>query len=153
MNPKRVLVGLDGSAAAGAAAEWAATMVAPDGEVVAVTGIGAPLIAQAAGSAASGLGMFPEQHSRRDAAAQSLESWCEPLRSAGVTYRTVIEDADPVHAILDTARREDADLIVIGHRGDQGTLHRLFQGLSDHLIDHCRRPVVVVPYTESAAGA
>ncbi|HVW32795.1 MAG TPA: universal stress protein [Acidimicrobiia bacterium] len=149
MNYKRVLVGMNDSPAAASAARWAAEAAAPDGEVLAVTGSGAPLIAQAAGSAATGLGMFPHQGTRREEAARALETWCEPLRETGVTVRTFVEDTDPEQAILDVARREDVDLIVIGHRGETGLLHRFFQGLSDHLIDYCRRPVVVVPYSEA----
>jgi len=52
---------------------------------------------------------------------------------------------------LGTARREDADAIVIGRQGDTGLLHRLFQGVSDHLVDHARRPVVVVPFHPAGA--
>ena len=62
-----------------------------------------------------------------------------------MTYRTVVSDTDPVRALLQTARREQADLIVIGHQCDSGFVHRLMQGLSDHLIDHAKLPVVVVP--------
>ncbi len=74
-----------------------------------------------------------------------MEEWCAPLQAAGVAYRALVSDAEPVRALLDIARREDADLIVIGHRNGSGFVHRLMQGLSDHLIDHSQRPVVVVP--------
>jgi nucleotide-binding universal stress UspA family protein len=119
--------------------------VGPGGEVVAVHSRGTALIGQAAASAATGLGMFPHVAGRKEEARQSLEGWCEPLRESGVAYRLVVSDADPVRALLDQARREDADLIVIGHRNGSGFVHRLMQGLSDHLIDHAQRPVVVVP--------
>jgi nucleotide-binding universal stress UspA family protein len=68
------------------------------------------------------------------------------LRGSDVAHRMIVSDADPVHALLDVAHRENVDLIVIGHQGNSGFVHRLVQGLSDHLIDHARRPVVVVPY-------
>ena len=145
---KRILVGVDGSSAAAAAARWAAGAVGEGGEVVAVHATATPLIGQAAASAATGLGMFPHLKGRKDEARQALESWCSPLRDSGVAYRTVLSDADPVRALIDTARREDADLIVVGHNGDSRFLHRLVQGLSDHLIDHAKRPVVVVPSGE-----
>ena len=141
----RILVGVNGSAAAAAAVRWAADTVAEGGEVVAVHATGAALIGQAAVSAATGLGMFPDIKGRREEARRVLEGWCAPLQEAGVTYRTVVADTDPVRALLDTARREDADLIVIGHQCDSGLIHRLVQGLSDHLIDHAKQPVVVVP--------
>jgi nucleotide-binding universal stress UspA family protein len=145
MELKRVLVGVDGSAAAQAAIAWAAGAVGPGGEVVAVHASGTALIGQAAASAATGLGMFPHVADRKEEARRTLEGWCAPLRVSGVAYRLVVSDADPVRALLDNARREDTDLIVIGHRSGSGLVHRLVQGLSDHLIDHAQRPVVVVP--------
>ena len=148
METKRVLVGVDGSEAAQAALRWAAEAVGPGGEVVAVHSTGTALIGQAAASAATGLGMFPQHVSRKEEARQSMEVWCAPLRNSGVPFRTAVSDAEPVRALLDCARREDADLIVIGHRNGSGFVHRLMQGLSDHLIDHSQCPVVVVPSTK-----
>jgi len=142
---KRILVGVNGSAAATAAMRWAAEAVADGGEIVAVHASGAALIGQAAASAATGLGMFPNAKGRKEEARRALEGWCGPLEEAGVTYRTIVSDKDPVHALLDVAQKEETDLIVIGHQGDSGFLHRLVQGLSDHLIDHASQPVVVVP--------
>src|SRR2546423_1194529 len=75
------------------------------------------------------------------------EQWCQPLRDADVPYRTLVARGDPVHELLHTARKEDVDLIVIGHQHDSSFAHRLFRGLSDGLVDHARRPVVVVPYS------
>jgi nucleotide-binding universal stress UspA family protein len=145
MELKRVLVGVDGSAAAEAALRWAAEAVESGGEVVAVHSTGTALIGQAAASAATGLGMFPHLAGRTEETKRALDQWCAPLRDAGVAYRMEVSDADPVKALLQVARREDADLIVIGHRNGSGFVHRLVQGLSDHLIDHAQRPVVVVP--------
>lgn len=142
---KRIVVGVNGSPAATAAMRWAVGAVAEGGEIVAVHASGAALIGQAAASAATGLGMFPNVGGRKEEARRALDGWCEPLREAGVSFRTVVSDTDPVRALLQTARREETDLIVIGHQGDSGFLHRLVQGLSDHLIDHAKVPVVVVP--------
>jgi len=146
MELRRVLVGVDGSPASAAAARWAAQAVGDGGEVVVLYAIGTALIGQAARSAATGLGIFPhEKGGPKEEARRVLDQWCLPLRDSGVRYRTVVSDADPVRALIHHGRREDADLIVIGHQGDTGVLHRLVQGLSDHLIDHAKRPVVVVP--------
>jgi nucleotide-binding universal stress UspA family protein len=142
---KRVLVGLDGSAAAAGAARWAAEAVRDSGgEVIAVHAAGASpeLVTEATVSAGYGLGFFSDGGERAaDLSHRLVERWCRPLRDAGVPYRTVISEQDPVHALLDTARQEDVDLIVIGHRGQTGLLQRLFHGLSDQLVDHARRPV------------
>jgi len=145
MELKRILVGVDGSPAGAAAVRWAAGVVADGGEVIALHATGTALIGQAAASAATGLGIFPHRKDRRAEARRIVEEWCRPLRDGGIPYRPLVSDSDPVRALIDAAKREDADLIVIGHQGNSSVLHRLVQGLSDHLIDHSKRPVVVVP--------
>jgi len=149
MNAKRVVVGIDGSPAAAEAARWAAEAVrGSDGEVVVVHALGATpeLVREAAVSAGRGLGFAPTGSAPPTEDHRLEESWCRPLVDAGVAHRTVVSKLDAVQALLETARSEDADLIVIGHRGDTGLLHRLFRGLSDHLLDHAHRLIVVVPY-------
>jgi nucleotide-binding universal stress UspA family protein len=146
---KRVVVGIDGSEAAGEAARWAAEAVRDTGgEVIVVHGLGGSpeLMREAAMSAGRGLGFAPSGSPPPTEDHSIEESWCAPLADAGVPHRTVVSKLDPVQALLGTARDENADLIVIGHRGDTGLLHRLFRGLSDHLLDHAHCPIVVVPY-------
>lgn len=124
--------------------------------MLAVYGVGTSpeLVREAFTDAVHGLGLTPAGETERDELGHLLdEGWCRPLRDAGAAYRAVVSPLDPVHALLDTARREDADAIVIGHQGDTGFLHRLFRGLSDHLVDHARRPVVVVPFHPSAGSS
>ena len=148
---KKVLVGIDGSPASEAAECWAADAVRDcGGEVVAVHVIGSPLVRQAAEDVITGLGMSHSRLMRSGAEAGRLveEEWCQPLRDASVTYRTIFAKGDPVHELLHAARKEDVDLIVIGHQCDSSFVHRLFKGLSDDLLDHARRPVVVVPYSK-----
>ena len=147
MELKRIVVGVDGSPAAASALRWAADVVGGDGEIVAVHGTATALIAQAAASAATGLGVVPELEGRREQTQRLLEEqWCEPIRDTGVSYRAVALDTDPVDALLDTARREGADVIAVGHQGPTGFLQRLFRGVCEGLIDEAKRPVVVVPH-------
>lgn len=151
MELKRMVVGVDGSPAAASALRWAADVVGDDGEILAVHGTATALIAQAAASAATGLGAFPELEGRRAEAQRMLEGrWREPLRDTGVAYRAVALDADPVDALLEIARQEDADAIVVGHQGPTGFLQRLFRGVCEGLIDEARRPVVVIPHDPMA---
>lgn len=149
MQLKRVVVGIDGSAPAAAAARWAAQAVHDSGgEVLAVyaTGTAPELLQETFTDAAYGLGLASADGAARDELRHLVdEQWCRPLRTSGVRYRAVVSPSDPVHALLDTARYEDADAIVIGHRDDPGILHRLFRGVSDHLVDHAGRPLIVVP--------
>lgn len=145
MDLRRILVGVDGSPAASAALRWAAAAAGEGGEVVALHATGTTLITQATISAATGVGMFRDAEGAKEEARRALDEWCEPLRSAGVAYRAVVSDEEPVDALLGHARLEEPDLIVIGHEASTRFLDRLFQDLSDQLLDAARRPVVVVP--------
>jgi nucleotide-binding universal stress UspA family protein len=152
---KQVLVGLDDSEAAAAAARWAAEAVRESGgEVVAVHALDTSLTRQTVESFMRGLGMPPSDvHDWKAEIRHLLEhQWSEPLRDAGVPYRTMLVDGDPIHALLRAARDNAVDLIVVGHQGGTTFLHGLFRSLSDELIDHANRPVVVVPFHPSAGG-
>lgn len=147
MNLKRIVVGVDGSPASASALRWAADTVGDDGEILAVHGAATALIAQAAASAATGMGAFPELEGRKEEAQRMLEGpWREPVLDHGAAYRAVARDADPVDAMLETAREHDADAIVVGHQGPTGLLQRLFRGVLEGLVDEARRPVIVVPH-------
>ena len=155
MELKKVLVGIDGTAASAAAECWAASAVKDcGGEVIALHVVGSPLVRQATEDVVNGLGMTNSRMARAVAEMRhrAEEEWCQPLRDAAVSYRTLVARGDPVTELLHTARKEDVDLIVIGHQHDSSFVHRLFRGLSDDLLDHARRPVVVVPYS-ARAGA
>ena len=153
MELKRVVVGVDGSTASAAAARWAAEAVHDSGgEVLAVyaTGTAPELVRETFADAAYGLGLSSGGRAATEELRHLVEHWCQPLHALGLRYRVVVSASDPAHALLDTAREEDADAIVIGHQGNTGVLNRLFRGVSDHLIDHARRPLIVVPFRESA---
>jgi nucleotide-binding universal stress UspA family protein len=156
MELRKVLVGIDGSEASAAAECWAAAAVKDcGGEVIALHVVGSPLVRQATEDVVNGLGMMHTRIMRTLAdgdGPRPEEEWCQPLRDAAVTYRTLVARGDPVHELLHTARKEDVDLIVIGHHHDSSVVHRLFRGLSDGLLDHARRPVVVVPYSAREAA-
>ena len=154
MELKKVLVGIDGSPTSVAAQCWAADAVRDSGgEVVALHVIGAPLVQQATEDVVHGLGMVESGLERAQAESARLleEEWCQPLRDAGVPYRTLVARGDPVHELLHIARKEDVDVIVVGHQAESSFAHRLFRGISDNLLDHARRPVVIVPYSKVAS--
>ena len=71
---------------------------------------------------------------------QILEEAERTARERGVTaLATVAAEGDPVHEILECARREGADLLVVGSRG-LGDLQGLFLGSVSHKLSqlaHC----------------
>jgi nucleotide-binding universal stress UspA family protein len=48
-------------------------------------------------------------------------------------------------ALLDIARRESADLVIVGSRGRGGFREMLLGGVGHHLTHHSPVPVVIVP--------
>jgi nucleotide-binding universal stress UspA family protein len=71
--------------------------------------------------------------------------WSEPLRQAGVRFRTKLVVGRPADAILATARATDVSLIVLGMTG-RGMLHELIRGATGrHVLHEAQRPVVAVP--------
>ncbi len=60
------------------------------------------------------------------------------------TLETKLLSGDPAKVIIQTAKQEDVDLIVIS-KGELGTLKELFLGsVSDHVLHHATVPVLLV---------
>jgi nucleotide-binding universal stress UspA family protein len=134
---RRIVLGLDGSEGAHAAAMWSAAVGKAIGvDIVAVT-IFEPIVEWVPRT---------DSNSMWSKVRRELEGpWTEPLRRAGVGFTTdVIEGTNVDAALTHVARERHADAIVIGSGDDVG--HRLHPGT--HLVDHCHLPVVLV-----AAGA
>ena len=79
--------------------------------------------------------------SSRETAAQDLVS---RGRAAGVRVNFLIWDGDPGESIVDAARSEQVDLVVVGSHG-RGQVGRFLIGsVSDHVVRHAHCPVLVV---------
>ena len=75
-----------------------------------------------------------------------VSEWCTPLANRDIEFEPVLVEGDPPQAILDTANRYDADLIVTGARG-LSTLRSLLVGSTTHKLTHLsQRPVTIVPH-------
>ena len=148
MTTRRIVVGLDGSDGAAAARDWCA-VIAPllDAEVVAVHVLDlSPLYFGPATIAALQPPIAEVNEIRR----QQLADWAAPLAAAGVPCRTELVDGRPAAALERVADVEDADLVVVGRRG-QGGFAELVMGSVPHaLADHSVRPLVIVPGVHDA---
>jgi nucleotide-binding universal stress UspA family protein len=77
----------------------------------------------------------------REAAAQDLVA---QGRAAGVRVSFLIWEGDPGESIVDAARSEGADLVVVGSHG-RGSMSRFLIGsVSDHVVRNAHCPVLVV---------
>jgi len=79
--------------------------------------------------------------SEREHVAQSLVA---RGRSIGVTVDFLVWEGDPGESIIEAARAESADMIVVGSHG-RGTVGRFLIGsVSDHVVRTAQCPVLVV---------
>lgn len=68
-------------------------------------------------------------------------------RAAGLTAsgRLVDIDSSVWAALVSAADTVNADVIVTGSRGETGLRALLHSSVSEHIMRHCRRPVMIVP--------
>jgi nucleotide-binding universal stress UspA family protein len=138
---RRIAIGVDGSDSSSAALKWAVRLAKGLGsQVIAIYAIEIPAY-------------FPEpeelpfvldQEWRDGLKSEFEDTWCKPLKVAGVRYRAVMEDGRAASVISDVAERENADMIVVGRRGRGGVAELLLGSASHELVLHARRPVLVV---------
>lgn len=139
MSIARIVVGTDGSENATLALQWAIDIaLTVDAEIVAVHSMGL-LLHPSPGETVPSYG-------HGDEIANELENlWCGPLRKAGVRYRSIFLEGNPVSGLLQTAKEVNADLIVVGSRGHGGFPELRLGSTSHQLLEHADRPVTVVP--------
>ena len=142
MKMQRIVVGLDGSAEAARALEWAADLASLTGaEIAAVTVFDAgPYMSW---------GMAPvyelDFEQLRAGLRNDLDSWCEPLRSRGVAHHPVVREGSAAAELLKEADSVPTDLIVVGSRGRGGFRELLLGSVAHHVTQHSKHPVVVLP--------
>ncbi|HUO47840.1 MAG TPA: universal stress protein [Acidimicrobiales bacterium] len=137
MSIRTVLVAVDDSDGAARAVRFVASVAGPLGaHVLAVHALG--LLAEIDHHA------VPAQTHRQEVAAM-VETWAAPLAEAGVAYRCLLVDGNPVQALLAVAEEEGADVVVVGKRAAAGVPGLQLGSTSQQLVQHSPIPVVVVP--------
>jgi nucleotide-binding universal stress UspA family protein len=66
-------------------------------------------------------------------------------RSKDIEVTALMVKGEPADEILEHARREDADLIVVGHPNRWGLVTAILGDTAHNVIGHAKRPVLVVP--------
>lgn len=144
---ERIVVGLDGSANARAAATWAAALAGPAGaSVLAVHALG--LLERPEPNAAP----VPVERHREEIAARMAGEWVGPLADSGVAYATALRFGPPVDVLLEEADRFAADLIIVGSRGYGGPPALALGSTSSQLANRSARPVLIVPPPDRDTG-
>jgi nucleotide-binding universal stress UspA family protein len=144
MALQRLLVGTDGSEGATRAVEWTAALAKQiDADVIVVH-----VFTFDPAELSDALVVIPqeEMESLKEKHRASLAGpWSEPLRSAGVRFRTSLETGNVAGALLDATKQEGADLVIVGNRGLGGFREMLLGSVGHHLTHHSPVPVVIVP--------
>ncbi len=82
-----------------------------------------------------------------------LDAEVGQVRAAGIRARGVVRPGYPVaEAIVEAAREERADLIVVGSPGQSGIAERLLGGITDAVIGTAPCPVLVMSRSRPAGG-
>ena len=135
-----IVVGLDGSTNSHEAVHWAAGLArALDAEVVAVHALGLLDRLEADGP------MVPTQPHRVEIVERANGRWVEPLVEAGVRYRVVLHDGNPIDVVLHVIDEVGADLVVLGSRGIGGSPAMLLGSTSSHVASRSPCPVMIIP--------
>jgi nucleotide-binding universal stress UspA family protein len=141
---KHILVATDGSDDAGRAIDLAADLVKAYGARLTVLTVGGNVsrdeltqLARAEGGIAEALHLLADR--------VLLDAGARARRGGATDVRTHLAWGDPAEAIIEAARREHADAIVLGRRG-RGRLAGLVLGsVSQKLVCLAPCPVIVVP--------
>jgi nucleotide-binding universal stress UspA family protein len=64
--------------------------------------------------------------------------------SPNVVFSTRLEEGRPATMIVETAKEEDVDLIVMGSRGLGGVTGLLLGSTSRHVVETCTKPILIV---------
>ncbi len=135
-----IVVGLDDSKSAQAAARWTAEQATQTGSrVVAVHAV-----------PKSELWSLSAMQFNADALLRELTqllegTWVAPLRKAGVEYTTLLVRGDPALELLKTAKRVNATMLVLGSKSHSGLADLVVGGTVHKVINRANLPVVLVP--------
>jgi nucleotide-binding universal stress UspA family protein len=85
----------------------------------------------------------------RDAASQQLAAWQEERIPAGISVDVSVVSEVPSEAIVGTAKKIGADLIVMGTRGLSGFKHVMLGSVAERTVRLAPCPVMTVHAPES----
>ena len=135
----KILVAYDGSTAGRRALDWAARLAKDTaGSSVQVIGVAAAL--EAAPPIADAVEPGDSISMRRRELAEAAST----LEAAGVPVSTRLKVGNPAEQIIVAGDEGEFDLIVVGSTGSHGAIRFLLGSVSDRVVRHANRPVMVV---------
>lgn len=94
--------------------------------------------------------LWPQQVLERSTteARQYLESVCSSIREPDIRLWTLMIEGDPASIIVDTAAREQVDLIVMSTHGYSGIARWVMGSVTERVLRAAKRPVLIVRSNE-----
>jgi len=84
------------------------------------------------------------QEQMEKAVKEELQVIESELKEKGFAVKVRIEKGSPFREILRVENEEDVSAIVIGSHGSSNIKEMLLGSVSEHIIRHCKKPVLVV---------
>lgn len=138
---RRVLVPTDFSTGAEPALRWAAALTEAFGaEMVLLHVLDIRLAALA--SMPPDMAPMPAVDELVRSVRTEAEQQMQALGARFPDARTILKEGVPRSVILEVAKAEGADLIVMGTHGRTGLSHVLFGSVAEHVVRHSRVPVL-----------
>lgn len=94
-------------------------------------------------------GVILEDQAR--AAEEKLEEICKSLGKRGVPCRTLVEFGVAYKAIVDAAKKVNANLIVMSTHGRTGLAHVLVGSVAERVLQHASCPILLLRNLAEAA--
>jgi nucleotide-binding universal stress UspA family protein len=140
-----LILGVDDSACSQVAAEFVRRMRWPDGTTATVV-CALPLVVSAVPEAYLVMAEQMEELRREQRAANGrhVAAVAADLTAAGVAAKGIVADGDPRIALVDAARGEKADLLVVGSHGRTGLTKLVLGSVASHVTTHAPCSVLVV---------
>ena len=141
---KKILVPTDGSPLAHQAAEYAADLAKVHGAQIVGVYVIDPFPSIGIGDA-SAIGLQAYLNEAQAAATQSLDDIRQVCVARGVGFDgDTIERNVTYEGILETAKAEDCDLIVMGSHGRKGIEALVLGSVAQKVLTHAKVPVLIV---------
>jgi nucleotide-binding universal stress UspA family protein len=151
-NVMKILIGVDDSPHAQAAIDFVKSMRWPDGARVLVLAAARPLVGAYLDAyvpaADDALQIEEEQFRFFEERARRGQ---RELEGAGLEVTARAERGDPREVLIEAARRERADLIVVGSHGRTGIAKLLIGSVASHVVAHAPCSVLVVKRDRAAS--
>jgi nucleotide-binding universal stress UspA family protein len=86
-----------------------------------------------------------QTESQQDNLRQYLETMALSLRAAGVPTKTLVVGSSPGYTIVEVAKSEAVNLIMLATHGRGGFARLMLGSVADTVVRHARQPVFLVP--------